>query len=231
MAAVRALNARFKKGPVRVPVRDESGRTRTVVLGAEDLQQALLAHTQEGERWPAFILALYHGHYDEWARETLADRQADDTILIGPLVDSSLGVSAEREHLLRTDPAVAMLGTWNFEANIASAPDWPTRDMGDELRKPVPSDIPVIFVHGDWDTSTPIDNSLGLLPYFRNGHLIQVHRGGHDGAFYQLRTEPAAKQAVYEFLKTGSREGLPTEVVLPVPRFAAPDFPPPRTAR
>ncbi|MCY1059823.1 alpha/beta hydrolase [Nannocystis sp. SCPEA4] len=232
MAAVRALNARFaKKGPVRVAVRDEGGRTRTVVLGAEDLQQALLSHTQEGERWPAFILALYHGHYDEWARETLADRQADDTILIGPLVDSSLGVSAEREHLLRTDPAVAMLGTWNFEANIASAPDWPTRDMGDELRKPVPSDIPVIFVHGDWDTSTPIDNSLGLLPYFRNGHLIQVHRAGHDGAFYQLRTDSAAKQAVYEFLKSGRREGLPTEVVLPVPRFELPAFPPPRPAR
>jgi len=227
MAALRALHERFAQGSVSVPVRDESGQTRTVVLGAEDLQLALLSHTQEAERWPAFILSLYHGHYEDWARETIEDRQAADTILIGPLADSSLGVSADREHLLRTDPAVTMLGTWNFEANIASAPDWPTRDMGDDVRKPVPSDIPVIFVHGDWDTSTPIDNTLGLLPYFHNGHAILVHRGGHDGAFYQLRNEPAAKQAVYDFLKTGRMQGLPTEVALPLPEFERPDFPPP----
>jgi pimeloyl-ACP methyl ester carboxylesterase len=231
MSAVHALHERFAKGPVSVPIRDDSGQTRTVVLGAEDLQQALLSHTQEGERWPAFILSLYHGHYEEWARETLDERQAGDTILIGPLADSSLGVSADREHRLRTDPAVAMLGTWNFEANIASAPDWPTRDMGDDVRKPVPSEIPVVFVHGDWDTSTPIDNTLGLLPYFRNGHAILVHRGGHDGAFYQLRNELAAKQAIYDFLRTGDTKGLPVEVTLPLPKFELPAFAPPAAGK
>lgn len=149
--------------------------------------------------------------------------------MIGPLADSSLGVSAEREHRLRTDPAIALLGTWNFEANIASAPDWPTRDMGDAVRKPIPSDIPVVFVHGDWDTSTPIDNTLGLLPYFRNGHAILVHRGGHDGTMYQLRNDDAAKRAVYDFLETGATKGLPVEVTLPLPKFAVPDFAPPPT--
>ncbi len=227
MAAVRTLHERFAKGPVSVTVRGEDGKAQTVALGAEDLQQALLSHTQEGENWPAFILSLYHGHYETWANETIADRAASDTSLIGPLADSSLGVSAEREHRLRTDPAVPMLGTWNFEANIASAPDWPTRDMGDAVRKPVPSDIPLVLVHGDWDTSTPIDNTLGLLPYFRNGHAIIVHRGGHDGTMYQLRNEPAAKRAVYEFLKTGATKDLPVEVILPAPAFAVPDFPPP----
>lgn len=227
MAAVSALHDRFAKGPVSVTVRGEDGRTQTVVLGAEDLQQALLSHTAEGERWPAFILSLYHGHYEEWARETIDDRAASETIMIGPLADSSLGVSAEREHRLRTDPAVALLGTWNFEANIASAPDWPTRDMGDAVRKPVPSDIPIVFVHGDWDTSTPIDNTLGLLPYFRNGHAILVHRGGHDGTMYQLRNDEAARRAVYDFLKTGATQGLPIEVTLPLPTFPLPDFPPP----
>lgn len=227
MAAVSALHERFAKGPVSVAVRGENGKTQTVALGAEDLQLALLSHTQEAEAWPAFILSLYHRHYEQWAQETIADRQAGDTILIGPLADSSLGVSAEREHRLRSDPAVAMLGTWNFEANIASAPDWPTRDMGDDVRKPVPSEIPVVFVHGDWDTSTPIDNTLGLLPYFRNGHAILVHRGGHDGAFYQLRNEQAAKQAIYDFLRTGDSKNLPVEVTLPLPKFELPAFAPP----
>ena len=228
MGAVLALHERFAKGPVRVTLGEKPEEARTVVLGAEDLQQALLSHTAEGERWPAFILSLYHGHYEAWAQEVVEDRAASETILIGPLADSSLGVSAEREHRLRTDPAIALLGTWNFEANIASAADWPTRDMGDALRKPVPSDIPIVFVHGDWDTSAPIDNTLGLLPYFRNGQAILVHPGGHERAKYQLRNDEPARQAVYEFLKTGASMDLPTDVAVPLPVFPLPDFPPPQ---
>ncbi|WP_426700535.1 alpha/beta hydrolase [Rhodanobacter sp. Col0626] len=227
MAAVHALHRRFADAPIRVQVRDEAGQASTVVLGAEDLQLALLSHTQESEQWPAFILSLYHRHYDDWARDVLADRQAGTTKLIGPLADSSLGVTAAREQQLRTDPAVELLGTWNFEANIGSAADWPTRDMGDAVRQPVESPIPVVFVHGDWDTSTPIENALGLLPYFPNGRAILVHRAGHDGTFYQLRENPAAKAAIYAFLRTGKLDNLPVDVTLPVPKFELPSFAPP----
>lgn len=227
MEAVRALHSRFAGRPIRVRVRDSAGKTQNVALGAEDLQLALLAHTGEAEHWPAFILSLYHGHYDAWAREAIEARSAGPVTLIGPLADSSLGVSAERELQLRTDPAVDLLGTWNFEANLASASLWPTPDMGDAVRLPRVSPIPVVFVHGDWDTSTPIENTLGLLPYFPNGHAILVHRAGHDGAFYQLRESPAAKQAIYDFLRTGETSALPTEASLATPRFAVPDFAPP----
>lgn len=230
MEAISALHRRFAKGSISVIVPDENGKTQTVILGAEDLQLALLAHTDEAEHWPAFILSLYHGHYDEWARQTIADRRAGAVKLIGPLADSSLGISAEREFLMRTDPAVALLGAWNFEANLASAEDWPTPDMGDTVRLPQPTTIPVVFVHGDWDTSTPIENTLGLLPYFPNAHAILVHRAGHDGAFYQLRESPKTKQALYDFLRTGKSDGLPTDVSLAVPKFELPEFAPAQPA-
>jgi pimeloyl-ACP methyl ester carboxylesterase len=227
MAAVRALHRRFATGPIGVTIRDDAGKAQKVVLGAEDLQLALLTHTDEAKRWPAFILSLYYGHYDAWARQTAEDRRGGPVTLIGPLADSSLGVTADREHQMRTDPALDLLGSWNFEANLVSAPDWPTSDMGDTVRRPRVTPIPVVFVHGDWDTSTPIENTLGLLPYFPNGHAILVHRAGHDGTFYQLRESPAAKQAIYDFLRTGETKGLPTELSLAAPRFEIPDFAPP----
>jgi len=227
MEAIRVLHRRFATAPIRVIVRDATGRTQTVVLGSEDFQLALLAHTDEAEHWPAFILSLYYGHYDEWARETVADRRSSPVKLIGPLVDSSLGVTAEREYVMRTDPAVNLLGTWNFEANLASATDWPTPDMGDLVRRPRVSPVPIVFIHGNWDTSTPIENTLGLLPYFPNGRAIVVRRAGHDGAFYQLRESPAAKEALYNFLRTGETRGLPTEVTLAAPKFEVPGFAPP----
>lgn len=227
MGAVRALHERFAAGPVHVRVRDANGRQREVALGAGDLQLALLSHTDEAARWPAFILSLYHRRYEAWAREVVEQRAAGEIKLIGPLADSSLGVSAAREYRLRSDPALDWLGAWNFESNIASAPDWPTPDMGDEFRLPRRSDIPVLFVHGDWDTSTPVENTRELLPYFRNGRAIVVHRGGHDGTFYLLRDAPQAKQAVYEFLRSGRDDGLPVEIDAALPKFDVPDFPAP----
>lgn len=228
MAAIGALRERFARGPAVVEVRDEAGRMQRVALGSGDLQLALLSHTEDAAQWPAFILSLYHRHYEQWARDTVEGRRATPTTLIGPLADSSLGASAAREQQLRTDPALDVLGAWNFAGNIASASDWPTPDMGDAFREPVRSATPVVFVHGDWDTSTPIDNTLGLLPYFPNGHAILVHRAGHDGTFYQLRDDPAAKQAVYDFLATGSTRDLPVATSLPVPTFERPPFAPPR---
>ena len=43
-----------------------------------------------------------------------------------------------------------------------------------------------------------------------------------------LRDDPAARQAVYDFLRTGDTTALPVAVALPVPGFGIPSFPPPR---
>jgi pimeloyl-ACP methyl ester carboxylesterase len=226
MAAVREVHERFAKGPIRVTLAGEAGgEPRTVSLGAEDFQLALTSHTDnDGAEWPAFMLSIYHRHYDAWARETIQARAAGDMALIRPLIDTSLGISDARRHRVQTDPALDRLGTWRFAIDIASAPAWPTPDLGEALRTPEESLTPVVFVHGDWDTSTPVENTTGLLPYFRNGHAIVVHRGGHDGPFYQLREQPAVKAALYDFLRTGDAKGLPVSVTLSPPEFSLPDF-------
>ncbi|XXF77001.1 alpha/beta hydrolase [Myxococcaceae bacterium GXIMD 01537] len=224
MAAIQTLRERFSKGPLRVKV---DANPVPVALGLMDFQDALLAKASSPETWPAFVLALYHGRYDAWAREVAEGRQAQPYKLIGPLIDTSLGVTPQREYQLRHDPATAYLGSGGFASYLAAAPFWPTPDLGDDYRALRPIDIPVVMVHGDWDTSTPIDNMQAQLPYLRNGHAIVVHRGGHDGVFYQLRNEPAAKAAVHHFLRTGEMRDLPTEVTLPPPTFAKPDFPAP----
>ncbi|MEO8019295.1 MAG: alpha/beta hydrolase [Pseudomonadota bacterium] len=228
MGAIRAVRDRLAAAPARVTVKGENGQTQVVTLGAQDFQLALLTHTQDGVDWPAFILAIYHQHYEDWAREVIGQRQSGAEGLIRPLIDTATGVTAERLHRLRTDPAIDFLGTWAFDIDVASAAAWPTPDLGDDFRTTVSSAIPVLFVHGDWDISTPIDNALSLLPYFPKGHVIQVHRGGHDGTFYQLREQPALKKAVYDFLRTGAMKNFPATVALSLPKFTVPSFPAPR---
>ncbi|WP_437659200.1 hypothetical protein [Sorangium sp. So ce1182] len=130
-----------------------------MVLGLEDLQAALIQ--EEAEVWPAFILSLYHGHYEDWARaETASRRGSPFSTVITPLIDSGLGVSTARNHLLQTDPATHYLGTWSFAPHQGSRASWPTPDLGDAMRAPSTSQIPVLFLNGDWDVSTPVENVL-----------------------------------------------------------------------
>jgi pimeloyl-ACP methyl ester carboxylesterase len=172
-------------------------------------------------RRPEFILAVYQGRYDMWANQvrdvrlTGEIRRGDEAKLIGWLIDSSLGVTPEREHLLRTDPAVEFLGTWAFDLFIAGADIWPSEDVGDEFRTPVINRTPVLFIHGDWDTSTPIENTLGILPYFPKAHALIVHRGPHGAREEIERNMPEVMQKVFEFLRSGRTEQLPVRVELP----------------
>jgi fermentation-respiration switch protein FrsA (DUF1100 family) len=137
-------------------------------------------------------------------------------------IDTATGVTLARARQLWTDPATALLGTWNFAAYIRSTCAWPTRDMGDAFRLPVRNPTPILFVQGDWDTNTPIENLTGILPWFPNAHAILVHRGQHTGPIPLLRDRPDLATAALRFLVDGSLEGLPVEAQLAPVRFAPP---------
>jgi pimeloyl-ACP methyl ester carboxylesterase len=228
MAAAREVLQHLKRGPVKVSVKNEkTGEAITITLGKGDFQRTL--NQEKGGTDPAFILSLYYGHYDEWARSALDFRQSRDAeeAIIGPLIDTSLGVTPRREYLLRNDPATALLGQWDFDSYLATADIWPSKDVGDEFRNEIISHIPVVFVEGDWDTSTPIENTLSVAPYFVNGRVLIVEHGKHFALKQMVEDSPDIVTALMEFVRSGKTTNLPARMTLPVPKFQVPKFPPP----
>ena len=75
---------------------EKTGEAITITLGKGDFQRTL--NQEKGGTDPAFILSLYYRHYDEWARSALDFRQPRDAeeAIIGPLIDTSLGVYSRR---------------------------------------------------------------------------------------------------------------------------------------
>ncbi|MFA6116437.1 MAG: alpha/beta hydrolase [Sphingomonas sp.] len=231
IAAIRATRDRFARGPVTVTVKDAAGTTRRVVMGLEDYQLALITYSADAATFPRFILSAWHGHYDDWARDEIDWRKPEKRAVINPLINIGLGMSAARQSLLWSDPALPLLGSWNFASYLATQGEWATPDAGDAFRAPMPDPTPILFVQGDWDTSTPIDNMLAMLPYFPNARAILLHRAQHNGTFALLRSRPEVAARVYDFLRSGRTEGLPTDVALDPVVFARPDFPAPARRR
>ena len=228
MAAAREVVRRLEAAPAQVKVKNEkTGETITISLGKEDFQRTFA--TEKGGDEPAFVLSLYYGHYDDWAQSALTFRQAREAeeVVIGPLIDTSLGVTPRREYLLRADPATEFLGQWDSRSYLETAGIWPSKDVGDEFRNEIVNHIPVVFVEGDWDTSTPIENTLSVAPYFLKGRVLIVEHGKHSALKRIVEHAPEIVTALMEFVRTGNTANLPTRMTLPVPKFEVPKFPPP----
>ena len=221
-AAIDTVFQRIERSPVSVKIASPEGRVRNIVLGTGDLQKYML---HDAVSWPARMLALYHGDYRHWARSAINERaggRSDTASLLAPLIDANLGVSRVRETRLRNDPATRYLGLWSLGSYRATRPVWPIANARDAFRVPVPISVPTLIVHGDWDISTPIENSLRIRPYFDRVHMINVHRGSH-GAVHELADQhPEVMRGIVGFLRTGTTAGLPSRVSVALPHFAVP---------
>lgn len=217
-AAAETVIKRLEKDPIKVskPGLLGFGKQTAFIIGPQDFPW----------REPAQVLELYHNQTKRWAKNR--PRMFGPGPLLIHLVDSSMGVTPERLDKLRNDKAIRYISKKNWEPMIASAEFWPTPDIGDDFRRSVNCDIPVVFVNGDWDTNTPVENMHEITPFFPNSHALTVHRGGHAPVGSQMyREHPKVLSQLLTFLRTGSIAGIPKEITFkPYRDFKPPTFKP-----
>lgn len=227
-SAIRSLLDRLEDQPETVTVpHPKTGNPVTVVVGRYDLQQALKRfapnyYTREGlARWPRFILEMLDGDFRYLAALTYRSRQSDRIPLIFPLIDHSLGITAEREQTLQADTATEWVGPINHFYD-ATRDLSPTPDIGDAFRTGLTIDVPVLMIQGDLDRSTPVENAHAVHKELPTSHLLHVENGTHLAIREARRFHPQVQTQVLAFLKTGSFSALPDRVTLPAPDFEEP---------
>ena len=196
--AAEDVLTRLENGGIEVT--DAGGNTK-MVLGPYDFPWD----------YPAAILELFYGRTERW----MGGRESEGGFffLPYPLIDSSTGVTAHRREQLWNDPDVRYVSRSNFAFLLATADIWPSPDLGDEFRNPIELDIPVVFIHGDWDRYTPIENTLEIAPFFPNSHTLLIERGGHS-PFSQMNEHPDVLAALMEFARTGSTDRIPEKITI-----------------
>jgi len=217
--AARVVIERLERQPIRLERKDaKSGKT---------VAEGVIGPDRFPYHEPRFILELYHGHTDRWRQTSNRARNSQyrGVKLIQPLIDSSLGVTPARRHLLWNDPANRYLRRRGFATYLATADIWPSPDVGDDFRTPVLSDIPVVFAQGNWDVNTPVENTYEIAPYFPNSRTIIAERGGHGVLEPIAEQLPKVWAEIEEFIRNGDLNDIPVNVTLgPSQRFEPPDF-------
>lgn len=198
------------------PVRVGKGDSAPWVLVDAAIVRRIAGHragsSDDPMAWPRFLLAMDRGDFSLAARAALAWR---DIPLDDPMhwsMDCASGISAERRRRLSGSPAEKLLGDPNFEYRTLCGV-WPHRDLGADFRTPLRTRHPVLVLHGDRDTSTPIENAREVAATLPNAHLVEVEGGGH-GAIYNLYHRwPPMRQRLAAFL-AGSPAEFPARIRL-----------------
>ncbi len=135
---------------------------------------------------------------------------------MGNAMDFSSWISSEKFNEYKRAPSHVFLSDLN-QNYFAKSDIWPVRDLGDEFRKNVISDIPVLLINGTWDLNTPIENAIEVHNSLDNSVLIRVENGSHD-SYYELFDE--FKSNIQRLIETFLGEEfnrLPEEINVSLP--------------
>jgi pimeloyl-ACP methyl ester carboxylesterase len=222
--AIKTVIDRVKKKPVKVTVTDpKTGKSQDVLFSVQEAGRLARGYSGGLPGWPSNVITLYNGDFSMAAERALR-RQGSRRFRTASyyMLDHGSGITPEREAEMKSDPAVEILGDIN--SNYTMTREVWGSDLGDEFRQNFETDIPTVIVHGTWDTSTPYENALELVPYFKNSKFIPVIRGPHGAIRAAMRASEKFRKGIMHFAATGDMSRLPDKVEMPSVDWVIPEF-------
>lgn len=202
LAMMRRVLARLQSAPVTVDVESDDGTTR-IVVGAFDLQMAnlyFLGDLDNIRQLPEIYAAMDAGDYSLLGSVAMGFRRVSVGTAMYFCMDCASGATDDR--MRRIDSESALPLSLVGKALNAPFPEvceaWPYRELPDDFRSPLVSDLPVLFVSANLDGHTPISNTSELMPGFRRAFHIVVENATHQ---YLEFAHPDIVGMMADFLK------------------------------
>ena len=225
---IRALESVIEKAdeePWTVTVTDqETGKEQEVLFDGETVRMLARGYSGGLASWPADVITLYRGDFAA-AAERLVRRYENSgqrrTTASFFMLDCGSGITPQRLAEFAGDPAMDVFRRMNWHY-IEGCPVWES-DLGEGFRQNFETEVPTVIAHGTWDTSTPYENALELVPYFKNSTFIPVIRGPHGAIRAAMKSSEEFTAGVLYFAATGDTSKLPEKVDMPPVEWAVPE--------
>ena len=210
---------KVEKNPKRISLR-KGDKNITVVVDKMAVQA--VAMFKAGKRnspldWPNLILDMFHDDFTIAAQMATRMHHISAPNAMSNSMDFASGISEYRRFKIENDPALQVLGDINYGYSMREG-IWNEKDLGNSFRKNIVSDIPILLVHGTWDTATAIENAYDILPGLKNGHLIEVIEGTHNALYELYENNESFPEIIVKFIK-GAKANFPDTLKLPPIEF------------
>lgn len=183
-ALIAEVLQKLEKEPVTVEVKgDEDGKVHKVTFGRFDVEFLLAQATGESEAlslFPALFLGMSKGNFDFLGQHVYRLRRRGLPSMMSIAMDCASGATEARLRMIETQSKGAVLGGVINEPYPAICSSVGIPDLGDDFRKPVVSDVPVLFISGTLDGRTPVSNAEAVIPGFRNSSHLIIDGAGHS---------------------------------------------------
>ena len=226
MRALESVIEKADKEPWTVTVTDpETGKKQNVLFDGETLRSIARGYSGGLASWPADVINLHRGDFLPAAKRLVRryeNSSPRSTTASFFMLDCGSGITATRFSEFEDDPAMDVLRRMNWHY-IEGCPVWDS-DLGDVFRQNFETEIPTVIAHGTWDTSTPYENALELVPYFKNSTFIPVIRGPHGAIRAAMNSSEEFTAGILHFAATGDTSKLPEVVEMPPAEWTMPVF-------
>lgn len=205
-----ALVARLDAQPVvvRLPRDGRPQRSRrradsvSVAIGGDDFRDVVTGRLGDPKRAatvPALLDAAAHGDYSSAAPLILRSREPRSIgSAMAYATACASGASAARRQRMASEALHSVLAPY---PNIveASCDVWGARDLGEDFRQPVRSDVPTLLISGTLDETTPLENAAAVLQGLSRGEqlILEGARHGND----LVVGSPEIAERMLEFLQ------------------------------
>jgi pimeloyl-ACP methyl ester carboxylesterase len=218
--AFKTVVDRVEANPVVVTLTDSAGNSTRVRVDGDAVRNISVATARA---WPARVIAMYNGDYTQAARAALADRrQMGIETASYYMLDCGSGITRARDLKLLAEPEAKYVGGRNDEYRAVCGL-WPS-DNGDEFRTNFRTTIPTVMVQGNWDTSTPMENSLEMKPFFVNSKYVLVKGGSHGSLVEARAASEVFARGLIRYFATGDMSGIPDVVELAPVKWVVPEI-------
>lgn len=159
-ALLRRVLAKLEREPMAVTITDRTRQEKVQVrIGPQALQRILVADIGDGNDFPVFpalLLTIERGDSSilAWFVEKRYNQIAGPNLMAYGM-RCSAGAAAGRDREIERQAQLSILGNELNGPYPAVCEALPGIDLGDDFRKPIVSNVPVLFISGTLDSNTP----------------------------------------------------------------------------
>ncbi|MEK6643640.1 MAG: alpha/beta hydrolase [Planctomycetota bacterium] len=180
LSLIKTVLDRLDKAPVVVEV--DGVRVGISKFDVQGLIADKLSRSRRGiDQIPATIQSMADGDFLAVAGEIMEFRRADGIqSAMAMVMDSASGVSKTRAARIAKESKDCLLGDASNFPYPSVATAWGAPDLGEEFRRPLKSEVPVLMIVGDLDARTTIGNARELMTHLPKSNLVVVSNVSHD---------------------------------------------------